>query len=68
VLLEQLKNGAARAVLMIGIRGGTPQARADASRRSAASLRASGAFEAVHNGEDGDQDALGRCCSSGATC
>jgi predicted exporter len=60
VLLEQLKNGAAARVLMIGIRGGTPQARADASRRLAAGLRASGAFEAVHNGEDTDQEALGR--------
>jgi predicted exporter len=60
VLLEQLKNGAAARVLMIGIRGGTPKARADASRRLAASLRASGAFEAVHNGEDGDQETLGR--------
>lgn len=60
VLLEQLKNGATARVLMIGIRGGTSQARADASRRLAASLRASGAFEAVHNGEDGDQEMLGR--------
>ena len=49
VLMAQLKNGATGRVLMIGIRGGTPQARTDASRRLAAGLRASKAFEAVHN-------------------
>ena len=60
VLMAQLKNGATGRVLMIGIRGGTAQARAQASRRLAATLRGSGAFEAVHNGEDVDQEALGR--------
>ena len=60
VLLAQLKNGATARVLMIGIRGGTPLARADASRRLGAALRASGAFDAVHNGEEGGQEALGR--------
>ena len=60
VLMAQLKNGATGRVLMIGIRGGTPQARTDASRRLAAGLRASNAFEAVHNGEESDQEALGR--------
>ena len=60
VLLAQLKNGATARVLMIGIRGGTAQARTDASRRLGAALRTSGAFEAVHNGEDSDQEAMGR--------
>lgn len=60
VLMEQLKNGAAARVLMIGIRGGTPQARTDASRKLAAAMRASGAFEAVQNGEDVDQQAIGQ--------
>ena len=60
VLMAQLKNGATGRVLLIGLRGGTPQARADASRKLAASLRASKAFEAVHNGEDSEHAALGR--------
>jgi predicted exporter len=61
VLMTQLKSGSTGRVLMIGVRGGTPQARADGSRRLAATLRASGAFEAVHNGEeDGGNEALGR--------
>ncbi|MCE3269964.1 MAG: hypothetical protein K0S57_361 [Ramlibacter sp.] len=60
VLMAQLKNGATGRVLMIGIRGGTAQARADASKRLAAGLRASSAFEAVHNGEEGNQEILGR--------
>lgn len=60
VLMAQLKNGATGRVLMIGLRGGTPEARAEASRKLAAALRASGRFEAVHNGEDGNDEALGR--------
>lgn len=51
VLLAQLKSGATARVLMLGLRGGDPAQRADASRRLAAALRASGAFEAVHNGD-----------------
>lgn len=60
VLMTQLKNGAAGRVLMISLRGGTPAERADASRRLAAALRANKAFEAVHNGDEGDNEALGR--------
>jgi predicted exporter len=60
VLLTQLKSGATGRVLMIGLRGGQPEQRIEASRRLAAALRASGKFEAVHNGEGGDQEALGR--------
>jgi len=57
VLLDQLKSGATSRLLVIGIEGGAPgdeaaaSARADASRRLAAALRASGAFASVHNGE-----------------
>ncbi|NRT57942.1 MMPL family transporter [Sphaerotilus uruguayifluvii] len=62
VLMEQLRNGATARVLLIGVRGGEPAARAEASRRLAARLRQSGAFDAVHNGETGgpEQQALGR--------
>lgn len=61
VLMTQLKSGSTGRVLMIGLRGGTPQVRTDASRRLAAAMRASGVFEAVHNGEeDGGNEALGR--------
>lgn len=60
VLMAQLKNGATGRVLMIGLRDGTPEARADASRRLAAALRANEAFASVNNGEDGNDEALGR--------
>ncbi len=59
VLLDQLKSGATSRLLVIGIEGGAPgagddtaaAARAEASTRLAAALRASGAFASVHNGE-----------------
>ena len=58
VLLDQLKSGATSRLLVIGIEGGAPGddaaavARAEASKRVAAALRASGAFASVHNGEN----------------
>ena len=58
VLLDQLRSGATSRLLVIGIEGGAggdeaaAAARAVASRRLAAALRASGAFAAVHNGEN----------------
>jgi len=58
VLLDQLKSGATSRLLVIGIEGGAPGdeaaavARAEASRRVAAALRASDAFASVHNGEN----------------
>jgi len=58
VLLDQLKSGATSRLLVIGIEGGAPDdeasaaARAEASKRVAAALRASGAFASVHNGEN----------------
>jgi len=50
VLIEQLQSGVAARTLLIGIDGGTPASRADASRRLADALRQSGQFEQVHNG------------------
>ncbi|MFD1578138.1 MMPL family transporter [Ramlibacter ginsenosidimutans] len=60
VLMAQLKNGATGRVLMIGLRGGTAAERTDASRRLAVALRQSNAFEAVHNGEESEDEAVGR--------
>jgi len=59
VLLDQLKSGATARLVLIGIEGGPPQAgdeaaaaaRAEASRRLAEGLRASGEFSSVHNGD-----------------
>ena len=59
VLLDQLKSGATSRLVLIGIEGGPPggsdtaaaEARAQASSRLAAALRASGEFASVHNGE-----------------
>lgn len=52
VVLDQLKSGIAARTLFIGIEGGAGAAqRADASRRLAAALRASGAFEQAQNGD-----------------
>jgi len=58
VLLDQLRSGATSRLLVIGIEGGAAgdedaaAARAEASRRLATALRASGAFAAIHNGEN----------------
>lgn len=51
VLIEQLQSGVPARTLLIGIDGGDAVQRADASRRLAAALRASGLFEQVQNGE-----------------
>src|SRR5262245_6720483 len=59
VLLEQLKHGATARVMMVGIRGGDGARRADASRRLAEALRASGQFDAVHNGDRADWQSAG---------
>ena len=58
VLLDQLKSGATSRLLVIGIEGGASDdeaaavARAEASKRLAAALRANVAFASVHNGEN----------------
>jgi predicted exporter len=51
VLLDQLRNGVAARLMLIGIEGGTPQQRSEASRKFGQVLRDSGLFEAVHNGD-----------------
>jgi predicted exporter len=51
VLLDQLKRGAASRLVLAGIEGGDPAARAAASQRLAAALRASGLFASVDNGD-----------------
>lgn len=51
VLVDQLRAGVAARLLLIGIEGAEPAALAEASRRLAASLDASDAFETVANGD-----------------
>jgi len=60
VLLDQLQSGVAARLLLIGIDGGDPAARADASRSLAAAMRASGRFEAVHNGDTAEFQTSGQ--------
>ncbi len=50
-LLDPLKEGAAARLVLVGIEGGEATQRAEASRRLAAALRASGAFASVDNGD-----------------
>jgi predicted exporter len=52
VLLDQLRSGVAARLVLIGIDGGSEQERADASIGLAGALRKSGAFDAVHNGDN----------------
>jgi len=51
VLIEQLQSGLPARTLLVAVEGGDAKARADASRAMAKSLRASGLFEQVQNGE-----------------
>jgi predicted exporter len=60
VLLDQLRGGIAARLLLIGIEGGTAQQRSDASLRFANTLRTSGAFDAVHNGDNSGFEATGK--------
>ncbi|MBK6852140.1 MAG: transporter [Burkholderiales bacterium] len=59
VLLDQLRDGVSSRLVLIGLRGGTPEQRAAASRALADKLRASGEFDAVHNGDHGNERAVG---------
>jgi predicted exporter len=52
VLLDQLQSGVASRLVLVGIDGGTPDQRGQASLRLGQALRASGAFDAVHNGDN----------------
>ncbi|MEY2688636.1 MAG: hypothetical protein RL375_2834 [Pseudomonadota bacterium] len=59
VLLDQLRDGVSSRLVLIGLRGATPERRAAASRALADTLRASGDFDAVHNGDHGNERAVG---------
>lgn len=60
VLLDQLRSGIAARLVLIGIEGGTPEQRSSASLEYAKALRASGAFDAVHNGDNSQFEATGK--------
>ncbi|HEY0821690.1 MAG TPA: MMPL family transporter [Rhizobacter sp.] len=60
VLLDQLRSGVAARLALIGLEGGTPAARQQASRQLAQALRESGAFDAVHNGDNTQFEATGK--------
>ncbi|MET0335063.1 MAG: MMPL family transporter, partial [Rhizobacter sp.] len=60
VLLDQLRSGVASRLVLIGLEGGTPAARQGASRQLAQALRQSGAFDAVHNGDNAQFEATGK--------
>jgi predicted exporter len=59
VLIEQLESGAPSRLLLMGIEGGTASERAQASRAFAKSLRSSGLFDQVQNGERDGFAAIG---------
>lgn len=64
VLVEQLRSGAVSRLVLIGIEGGTAEARAETSKRLAAALRRVEDFALIANGEDAvsgqDRDFLWR--------
>ena len=51
LLVDQIRDGALSRLVLMGLQGGTPAARAQASRDLAARLRADDAFAAVINGD-----------------
>jgi predicted exporter len=51
VLLEQLRHGVTARVMLVGVRGGDAALRGEASRGLATTLRASGEFDSVNNGD-----------------
>ncbi len=51
VLLDQLRSGIAARLVLVGIEGGTPEARSEASLQLGQALRRSGAFDTVNNGD-----------------
>ena len=60
VLLDQLRTGVASKLVLIGIDGGSATTRGEASMKLARALRASGLFDAVHNGDNSQFEATGR--------
>ena len=60
VLLDQLKSGVAARLVLMGIEGGTAEQRSEASLAFGHTLRKSGAFDAVHNGDNSGFEATGK--------
>ena len=60
VLLDQLRGGVAARLVLLGIEGGSTEARRQASQSLAKTLRESGLFAAVHNGDNAGFEATGR--------
>ncbi len=60
ILLDQLKSGTASRLVLVGIEGGDAMVRAEASRRLASSMRASGMFASVDNGDIAPWQEAGR--------
>ena len=64
LLVEQLRDGAVSRLMLLGVEGDSPGRLAQISKRLAASLRASGRFASVANGDeagfDKDRDVLWR--------
>ena len=56
LLIDQIRDGALSRMVLIGIDGGSPAARADASRALAAALRRSELFAGVVNGDDDSRE------------
>ena len=60
VLLDQLRSGVASRLVLIGIEGGTAEARSASSLAWARVLRQSGEFESVNNGDNTQYEAFGK--------
>jgi len=60
VLLDQLQSGMVARLVLIGIEGGTPAQRTEASVQLADALRRSGQFDAVHNGDNSGFEDTGK--------
>jgi predicted exporter len=60
VLLDQLRGGVAARLVLLGIEGGNAEARRQASGALAKTLRDSGLFDAVHNGDNTGFEATGQ--------
>ena len=56
LLVEQLREGAVSRLVLLGVEGDSPDRLAQVSKRLAASLRASGRFASVANGEEAGFD------------
>ena len=59
VLLDQLRSGIAARLVLIGIEGGSAEARSEASLQLGQALRQSGVFDTVNNGDTSQWQAAG---------